>query len=201
MACIQIDIIEEYIHPDGKQYIYVGRRWTYRATISSKVAVTSNTEVYLSYAGSTAIHGTSFDAPNKVTIKSGKYYVDFEVIVNPVSTSYQKFVKVVGSTTSLSKCNESWIQILSRKSTPHFEGEYPSYPYNPDDHDDPDSPNCNPNPRVPGKDCCAYYDKTYEIWRDYYPTCMGNIGAPLYPDATLRDGTQSPYEWDQHDSV
>ena len=182
MACITISIVDIYIHTNNKQYIYVDRSWTYRVRTSEKIAVTEDTIVYLTYAGSTAIHGTSFTAPSRVTIKKGKYYVEFEVKVLSVPSSYQQWIKTSGSTSSLDKCNTASIQILSYDSTPHYSSE-----------------GFVPGP--PGKDCCAYYDETYKHWRDYHPTCMGDTFTPLYPGVTLKDGSSSNYDWSQGDSI
>ena len=61
---------------------------------------------------------------------------------------------------------------------------------------DPGVPGIPDKPyREPGKDCCLFYDTVYERWRDYYPTCEGNPPPARYPDLTLRDGSQSTYDW------
>jgi len=178
MACIVTELTEIYIHSDRNQYIYVNRTWSYKVRFDDNRTVSKDTLVYLSYAGSTAIKNTSFVTPSKVTIKAGESYAVFEIQVIAHETSYQKFIVVSGITVDTENCNAYSIQILSRKSTP---SEF--------------DPVCN------GKDCCAYYDKTHELWRDYYPTCMGNIGAPMYPNVTLKNGEQSPYDWYQDDSI
>lgn len=175
MACINVELIEVYIHTNDEQYIYVGRKWTYQASTSDNSIVDTDTIVYLSYAGSTAIYNTSFLAPTKVTIPSGKSSVNFEIEILVNDTSYQKFLSVSGSTQIISTCGSHTIQILSYDSTP--KNEYDEIL------------------REPGVDCCLFYDKTHELWRDYYPTCMGNNVAPRFPGNTTKDGSFSEYDF------
>ena len=176
MACINVEIIEIYMHPIyGGPFIYYDRKWTYRASISDGSLVTSDTTIYLTYTGSTAIYGTSFLAPTKVIIKNGRNYVDFEIDVLNHKTTYGKYISLSGSSVELLSCGIVEMPLLSYKSTP--KNEYDEV-Y-----------------REPGKDCCLFYDKTHETWRDYYPTCMGSNGAPKFPGNLETDGTQSSYDW------
>ncbi len=173
MIGIVTELTKIYTHTDGNQYIYVGKTWSYKVRFNDNKIVSSDTIVYLSYTGSTAIKDISFVAPSKITIKAGESYAVFEIQVIANTTSYQKSIVVSGTTVDVPNFNSYSIQILSSESTPE----------------------CTVG------DCCSYYDKTHELWRDYYPTCMGNIGAPLYPDVTLKNGEQSPYGWYQDDSI
>ncbi len=167
MACVQIGIVDVYTN-NGTRYVYPGKSWTHKVSFGDNHIVNSDTVIYLSYAGSSASFGSEFSGPNRVTIKSGERYANFEIVVADVPTSQGKIIVTSGRSGNYTACSCFYSTILCGVVAP---------------------------PREPGKDCCAYYSDTYEKWRDFYPTCMGRNLAPMYPGVTLSDGSQSTYDW------
>ena len=166
MACVEVKLIDEYIHTDGNKYVAPGNSWTVRATT---VVHDVDTEIYISYTGSTAKHGSEFFAPTKITLLAGDTYVDFEI---NIPSEYDcnicsNTILVTAATSGLECCASSYAKVLCDGTVV----------------------------REPGKDCCLFYDKVHETWRDFYPTCMGNDTGPTFPGNKLKDGGESVYDW------
>ena len=169
MACVSVELIDEYIHTDGEKYIVPGNSWTVRATT---IVHDEDTEIYISYTGSTAKHGSEFFAPTSIKLLAGDTYVDFEINI-PLEYDCNicsNLIVIVASTSTISSCETTHIDILCDDAVEVII-------------------------RIPGKDCCLFYDKTHERWRDYYPTCMGSNPPPSFPGNMLDDGGVSTYDW------
>ena len=166
MACVEVELINEYIHTDGQQYVVPGNSWTIRATTDVH---TEDETIYISYAGSTASIGSDFTGPSSVVLLAGKTYVDFEI---DISIDYQcgvcgDTILIAAATAGIECCEARYVNILCEDVVI----------------------------RIPGKDCCLFYDKVHEQWRDYYPTCMSDFALPKFIGNMLDDGSSSTYDW------